>query len=231
MGAYSLGTFWNRNNLGFFGKWLMLSEVYVLWRTQAQTWKNTRALLHVVAGTCYEPDVLAVNGCHVSSSLLLTFYLTVSLSPCPLLSLFAHQAAEGGSLRKMLGSERGVVEEWLSEFKVKSLWLCCSRWLMSVKCVPRGHFFVFPEKPHTVGFNNYDDEECGVCKCVHVTSLIFQAFVNLNTVTIGFRTVNTQGQLCSRHCDLFVLCPIQAQVTHELYLKHFWGFHFRSRHA
>lgn len=27
------------------------------------------------------------------------------------------EAAEGGSLRKMLGSERGVVEEWLSEFK------------------------------------------------------------------------------------------------------------------
>ncbi|KAG7227473.1 hypothetical protein INR49_005287, partial [Caranx melampygus] len=28
------------------------------------------------------------------------------------------EAAEGGSLRKMLGSERGVVEEWLSEFKL-----------------------------------------------------------------------------------------------------------------
>ncbi|GLD59920.1 protein FAM126B isoform X1, partial [Lates japonicus] len=27
------------------------------------------------------------------------------------------EAAKGGSLRKMLGSERGVVEEWLSEFK------------------------------------------------------------------------------------------------------------------
>ncbi|KAM4731673.1 hyccin 2 isoform 3-T3 [Anableps anableps] len=38
-------------------------------------------------------------------------------SPCGDLSSWTLRHPGGGSLRKMLGSERGVVEEWLSEFK------------------------------------------------------------------------------------------------------------------
>lgn len=37
------------------------------------------------------------------------------------LCLSTRQPKGGVSLRKMLGSERSVVEEWLSEFKVKAL--------------------------------------------------------------------------------------------------------------
>lgn len=62
-----------------------------------------------------------------------------------------HQAAEGGSLGKMLGSERSVVEEWLSEFKVKALF---STRLLSIMTpiTPGDHLWMhfFSRENHTL---------------------------------------------------------------------------------
>lgn len=54
----------------------------------------------------------------------------------------------------MLGSERGVVEEWLSEFKVKALLSSILHHDSYQWNVLRGHpwvHFIFQRKPHTVG--------------------------------------------------------------------------------
>lgn len=59
----------------------------------------------------------------------------------------------------MLGSERGVVEEWLSEFKVKALF--CSVMTHADKNVPleviMDEFLFFPESTPTVGVTTMKD--------------------------------------------------------------------------
>lgn len=86
---------------------------------------------------------------HVCNTL---FYAHTVCSKYGLNVLFVsiHQAAKGGSPRKMLGSERSVVEEWLSEFKVKAVLSSASpSWLMKVKCSPWGHLWrLFSKENH-----------------------------------------------------------------------------------
>lgn len=112
------------------------------------------------------------SNCSFCFSSTLPLPVSPPLSLCPL-CFSVHQAAEGGSLRKMLGSERGVVEEWLSEFKVKAL----LSWLMSIKCSPGGHLCrdYFPRETKHCGCNNWDKREYWACKFVHVTSWTFQS--------------------------------------------------------
>lgn len=60
-----------------------------------------------------------------------------------------------GSLRKMLGSERGVVEEWLLEFKVKASPLFLLLFLSLPRlCLDADILFVLFWRNHTVGGKN-----------------------------------------------------------------------------
>ncbi len=142
----------------------------------SSTWKdNDVSLNHVSASTCTVWIMTFWSLLSPCSLLVMVRFDSLQLCPHPYL-LFSHnlfflsfppslcvfcfssvlQAAEGGSLRKMLGSERGVVEEWLSEFKVKALLfsppLFSSSWLMSMKC---------PERTTHCGWNDCDEKERG----------------------------------------------------------------------
>lgn len=65
------------------------------------------------------PALHPLPPCLLSHYLLSAFLALLSPSPLPLSSRPPGSCGGGCSPRKMLGSDRGAVEEWLLEFKVK----------------------------------------------------------------------------------------------------------------
>lgn len=146
-------------------------------------WKDTGVTLHHVTASCSLPLTFCFSFFLTIPSPFLSLYLHISPLPSVLYVSLSTRQPRGGSLKKMLGSERGVVEEWLSEFKVKAfhssppLHHDSHLWNVLLEVILAGFL---PERTTHCGCITCDERERGAYKLSHVSSPTFHSFLSSN---------------------------------------------------